>query len=108
MAKMLMETRGPGDVGPFGGMRPRPYSQEEIVLPIRWWELEPRTVWFKDLILTQDKLVIAGLFGERYSIDMFPRIVVWRGEQFVEDGHHRLVLDALNNQESAIARVLFT
>lgn len=88
MTQPIQPTIG---VGPFLGIKDRPYDQK-ILIPVRWWEIEPSTVYFRYLWLTQNKLTITGVFGERYSADEYPRVVVWRGEQYLEDGHHRAVL----------------
>jgi hypothetical protein len=82
---------------PFAGvMDVRPYPPTGLTTA-RWAaEVEPQTVEFAGLWLTQPSVNILALFGhsDRAS-DGFPHVVAWQGIHLLEDGHHRVVRAAL-------------
>lgn len=78
---------------PFKGITSRPYDQD-ILRAVQWQTIRPTLIQFSNIWLTQSHLNIEGLLGKTYSTDPFPRVVQWRGEYYLEDGHHRLVLQA--------------
>lgn len=56
-------------------------------------EVDLSRVW-----LTQGGVNIAALFGHTIrESDEHPHVVVWRGELYLEDGHHRAVRAALRS-----------
>lgn len=94
-------------VAPFKGIRERPYAQsilpsglDRINKPVGW-------VAYKELWLTQKTLNIAGILGQRFSHDWYPHIVVWDGEIYLEDGHHRAVMRALNVGDDMPCRIIY-
>lgn len=91
---------------PFKGIKDRPYDQK-FLEPVEWKKVEPVMFDFGRLYLTQQKLTIPGIFFlQRFSTDPFPRVVVYEGEHYLEDGHHRVVRDAIQNFDAAHMRVL--
>ncbi len=76
----------------------RPYPPTGLTTA-RWMsEVATRLVMFSHLILTQNGVHIAPLFGvrdpERFC-DLYPHVVRWRNDLYLEDGHHRVVRTAL-------------
>jgi len=78
---------------PFKGITERPYDQA-ILRAVQWQTVQPALMKFSDIWLTQSHLNIEGLLGKQYSSDPYPRVVEWQREFYLEDGHHRLVLQA--------------
>lgn len=93
---------------PFAAIATRPYDQA-LLTDVDWYEIKPVYIQCSSLILTQEKLTVKGLFGlERYSTDPHIRIVEWKGCLYVEDGHHRLIEQAIQRgfgQGVALGRV---
>ena len=89
---------------PFASITERPYDQT-LLKDVDWYTIRPTYVQMADLHLTQGHCNIEGLFGKRYSTDPHIRVVHWDERLYVEDGHHRLVEQALARNEVALARV---
>lgn len=89
---------------PFAGITKRPYSQD-FLSNVDRYSVDPSTVDFKSVWLTQTHLNIKGIFGQRYSVDVFPHLVLYRHVLYVEDGTHRLVLSALEGIRQAPMRI---
>jgi hypothetical protein len=89
---------------PFAGIvTPRPYPPTGLTTA-RWAaEVQPVEVAFADLWLTQDHLRAPALFGivDRES-DVYPHVVQWRGQRFLEDGHNRVVRAALTGDTTSL------
>lgn len=83
-------------VEPFSGITDRPYSQLRLV-SVQWYTIAPELMHFSQLWLTQSHLNIEGVLGKQFSNDPYPRVVEWHGAYYVEDGHHRLVMQAVVN-----------
>ncbi len=89
-----------------------------------WMEIEPTTVLLENLILTQRQLYIGAMIrlgrGEKNlhttkpgwtppdtdSGDPLPHVVKWKGEFYVEDGHHRVMTAYIQGDVTIVARVL--
>jgi hypothetical protein len=97
--------KSPSKTLPFASITERPYDQK-ILKDIDWYTIRPTYVQMAELHLTQTHCNIMGLFGKRYSTDPHIRVVLWSELLYVEDGHHRLVEQALARNEVALARVL--
>jgi hypothetical protein len=86
---------------PFKGFLPdRPYPATGLTTA-RWkTEVDAMPVYLSDLYLTQQGVYIAPLFGladlnGNGSTDIYPHVVAWNGELYLEDGHTRVVRQAL-------------
>lgn len=82
---------------PFKGIvEERPYPATGLTSALWRREVRPVYVDFADLWLTQKGVRIKPLFGitDRAS-DAFPHVVLWSGEYYLEDGHHRVTRAAL-------------
>lgn len=90
---------------PFAGIVERPYDQG-LLKEVDWYSIRPTYVRMSMLYLTQTHCTIEGLFGKRYSTDPHIRLVYWNERVYVEDGHHRLVEQALTGNEVTLGRVL--
>lgn len=80
-------------IGPFKSIVDRPYDQAALK-EFDWSRVKPELVHFSEINLTQSHLNIEGLLGKQYSGDPYPRLIEWKGEYYLEDGHHRLVMQA--------------
>lgn len=84
---------------PFKGFHPERIYPPTGLTSARWRsEVDPMPVYLCDLWLTQTGVRIAPLFGVTdgpASADIFPHVVAWAGELYLEDGHHRVVREAL-------------
>lgn len=94
---------------PFRGfVDERPYPETGLTTA-RWKaEVPTMVVYFTDLWLTQNGVRITPLFGvkeEHASADTYPHVVSWQGELYLEDGHHRVVREALFGIRSMRMRV---
>ena len=74
----------------------------------RWSEVPPTTVRLDELITTKRALQLDVLLDEdsTYYGDLFPHVVRWRGECYLEDGMHRALRAALQQRTALHARVL--
>jgi hypothetical protein len=94
---------------PFRGIiDARPYPPTGLTTE-RWKrEVRLAPVRLADLTLTQQHLRVDGLFGdvnERSADDSVPHVVLWRGNLYLEDGHHRAVRAALAGAAMLMVRV---
>jgi hypothetical protein len=75
----------------------RPYPPTGLTTAL-WQQIPVKSVYIQDLHLTQTGVLIGPLFGFRDgngSTDTYPHVVSWRGELYLEDGHTRVVYQAL-------------
>jgi hypothetical protein len=77
----------------------------------KWKQVPPFWVPLGEIIATQDGVKLEPLIhGDRgrpsFSGDNTPHIVSWRGNLYLEDGHHRVVRAAIAGQTQVFARVL--
>lgn len=82
---------------PFKGIvEERPYPPTGLTTALWAARVRPIEIAFADLWLTQKHVRVKPLFGitDRDS-DAFPHVVFWRGEFYLEDGHHRVTRAAL-------------
>lgn len=74
-----------------------------------WQSVPTRLVYIDELIATQGHLHIDALIGDpRVPVggDEYPHVVEWRGELFLEDGHHRAMRALIRGETALRARVL--
>lgn len=75
----------------------------------KWKQVPAFTVDIRDLIATQDGVKILPLWvreDSSYCGDPLPHVVSWRGNLFLEDGHHRAVRRLIRGETTVLARVL--
>lgn len=84
----------------------RPYPDVGITMA-EWADLPPRRVRLSDLITTKDLLYLHSLLHEDSTFygDLFAHVVRWRGDLYLEDGLHRAVRAALQQQPELHARI---
>jgi len=95
------------DYLPFKGfIDERPYPVSGLTSKL-WLAIPIQKVVLKDLVLTQRGVFIDPLFSNAlsYSKDAFPHVIIWNNDFYLEDGHHRVVLAALKEQKTVLARV---
>lgn len=86
----------------------RPYPPSGLSTAL-WAGVPVEAVAVRALIATQGHLHIAALRPEHrgsHSGDPLVHVVKWRGELYLEDGHHRIVREALAGSAVVRARVL--
>lgn len=73
-----------------------------------WAKVPPRQVRLDQLITTKSGLHLQSLLAEDSTFygDLFPHVVQWRGELYLEDGLHRALRAALQQRLVLHARVL--
>jgi Arc/MetJ family transcription regulator len=73
-----------------------------------WSALPPRAVRLDELVTTKTALQLDVLLADDSTFygDLFPHVVQWRGELYLEDGVHRALRTALHQRTSMLARVL--
>ncbi|MGH3318706.1 MAG: type II toxin-antitoxin system VapB family antitoxin [Streptosporangiaceae bacterium] len=73
-----------------------------------WAAIPPRQVRLDDLVTTKRVLDLATLLAKDSTFygDLFPHVVHWRGELYLEDGLHRALRAALHQRVVLHARVL--
>ena len=84
-----------------------PYPDHNTTLKA-WSEIPPRPIRLADLITTKRELALDKLLAEDSTFygDLFPHVVRWRGELYLEDGVHRALRAALHQRLVLHARVL--
>ena len=71
--------------------------------------MPPRAVRLEQLTTTKSVLNLHDLLAEDSTFygDLFPHVVLWRGQMYLEDGLHRALRAALMQQRPVLhARVL--
>ncbi|MEV0699465.1 type II toxin-antitoxin system VapB family antitoxin [Saccharopolyspora sp. NPDC050389] len=73
-----------------------------------WANVPPRPVRMEDLVTTTKVLHLDRLLSPDSTFfgDLFPHVVRWRGELFLEDGLHRALRAALHQRTVLHVRVL--
>jgi Arc/MetJ family transcription regulator len=73
-----------------------------------WAEVPPRPVRLDQLITTKAVLDLRLLLSKESTFygDLFPHVIQWRGELYLEDGLHRALGAALHQRSVLHARVL--
>lgn len=73
-----------------------------------WAEVPPRPVRLDQLITTKAVLDLRLLLAKDSTFygDLFPHVIQWRGELYLEDGLHRALGAALHQRSVLHARVL--
>ncbi len=86
----------------------RPYPEHSFTSQREWGTLAPTQVRLDRLITTQRMLDLSTLFGEDSTFygDLFPHVVHWNGQLYLEDGVHRALRTALQHRPIMYARIL--
>lgn len=86
----------------------RPYPDHGLVSTRDWATVPPRQVRLEDLTTTKATLDLTALLAEDSTFygDLFPHVVHFQGEYYLEDGLHRAVRTALHHRSIMHARVL--
>jgi Arc/MetJ family transcription regulator len=85
----------------------RPYPDHGLSLR-EWAEIPPRPVRLAELVTTKRELGLDRLLAEDSTFygDLFPHVVQFNAELYLEDGLHRALRAALQQRTSIHARVL--
>jgi Arc/MetJ family transcription regulator len=85
----------------------RPYP-DHTSTSREWAEIPPRPVPLDQLITTKDVLDLRTVLASDSTFygDLFPHVVSWRGELYLEDGLHRALRAALELRSILHVRVL--
>ncbi|MEO6822245.1 MAG: type II toxin-antitoxin system VapB family antitoxin [Candidatus Nanopelagicales bacterium] len=85
----------------------RPYP-EELSRRALWAEVPPRVVRLADLVTVKRTLDLETLLDEQSTFfgDLFPHVVLWQDDLYLEDGLHRALRTALYGRPTLHARVL--
>jgi Arc/MetJ family transcription regulator len=86
----------------------RPYPDHGLVAPRQWAQIPPRLVRLADLVTVKRELDLMEVLAEDSTFygDLFPHVVDWQGELYLEDGLHRALRAALQQRATIHARVL--
>ena len=73
-----------------------------------WAEIPPRPVRLDQLITTKNVLDLHTVLAKDSTFygDLFPHVIRWRGELYLEDGLHRALRAALHQRSVLHVRVL--
>jgi len=85
----------------------RPYPEHGLSHR-EWAQIPPRQVRLDSLITTKTVLDLHSLLAEDSTFygDLFPHVVQWQSELYLEDGLHRALRAALQQRTVLHARVL--
>ncbi|KUP95275.1 type II toxin-antitoxin system VapB family antitoxin [Thermobifida cellulosilytica] len=84
----------------------RPYPDHGLSRSA-WMRIAPTQVRLDELVTTKATLDLEHLLAKDSTFfgDLFPHVVRWRGELYLEDGLHRALRAALQQRISVAARV---
>ena len=84
----------------------RPYPDHGLSLR-EWAQIPPHAVRLDELITTKGELALDRLLADDSTFygDLFPHVVQWQGEMYLEDGVHRALRAALQQRNVIHARV---
>lgn len=84
----------------------RPYPDHGLSLK-EWARIPPHAVRLDQLITTKGELALDRLLADDSTFygDLFPHVVQWEGELYLEDGVHRALRAALQQRNIIHARV---
>ncbi|NKZ03085.1 type II toxin-antitoxin system VapB family antitoxin [Actinomadura latina] len=73
-----------------------------------WAKIPPRQVRLDQLVSTKREMDLQSLLAKDSTFygDLFPHVVQWQGELYLEDGLHRALRAALRQRSVLHARVL--
>jgi Arc/MetJ family transcription regulator len=85
----------------------RPYPEHGLASR-DWARIPPRQLRLDQLITTKSELDLQSLLARDSTFygDLFPHVVLWQGEFYLEDGLHRALRAALHQRLVLHARVL--
>lgn len=85
----------------------RPYPPHGLTTK-QWVQIEPQEIRFDQLVTTKSTLDLHTLLSEDSTLfgDLFPHVVAWCGDLYLEDGLQRTLRAALHGRETIHARVL--
>ncbi len=85
----------------------KPYPEHGLTTK-QWAQIPPRPVRLDQLVTIKRNLALDRLLAEDSTFygDLFPHVVQWQGELYLEDGLHRALRAALQQRTSIHARVL--
>ncbi|QCY46061.1 hypothetical protein GcLGCM259_0279 [Glutamicibacter creatinolyticus] len=86
----------------------RPYPEHQMRSTRDWSAIPPQQVRLEELTTTKRTLDLEALLAEDSTFfgDLFPHVVRWQGNLYLEDGLHRAVRTALHHRSIMHARVL--
>ncbi|MDI1466375.1 type II toxin-antitoxin system VapB family antitoxin [Catellatospora sp. KI3] len=85
----------------------RPYPDHGYTLK-QWAEIPPRPISLNQLVTTKLEMALDRVLADDSTFygDLFPHVVEWRGELYLEDGLHRALRAALQQRHQIHVRVL--
>lgn len=85
----------------------RPYPEHQLS-SAQWGKIAPEQVRLDRLITTQKNLDLETLLEEDSTFygDLFPHVVRFQGQLYLEDGVHRALRTALQRRVIMYARIL--
>jgi Arc/MetJ family transcription regulator len=85
----------------------RPYPAHDLSLR-DWAKVPPRQLRLDELVTTKRALALDVLLDDDSTFygDLFPHVVLWKGEFYLEDGLHRALRAALQQRTTLHVRVL--
>jgi Arc/MetJ family transcription regulator len=85
----------------------RPYPEHGYTLK-QWADIPPRAVRLDQLVTTKLELGLDRVLANDSTFygDLFPHVVEWEGELYLEDGLHRALRAALHQRSVLHVRVL--
>ena len=85
----------------------RPYPDHGYVQK-QWAAIAPQEVRLDELVTVKRALDLDSLLEDDSTFygDLFPHVVRWHGDLYLEDGLHRALRAALQQRETVHARVL--
>ncbi|GAA1362098.1 MULTISPECIES: type II toxin-antitoxin system VapB family antitoxin [Catellatospora] len=85
----------------------RPYPEHGYTLK-QWAEIPPERVSLNQLITIKLEMALDRVLADDSTFygDLFPHVVQWQGELYLEDGLHRALRAALQQRHQIHVRVL--